>query len=321
ANDVLQQHITLQPLINPDGSPIYPEPLATLPNCVIGNQSVPPATWVNGSINDNIDCLSSINKTHLDAAYNDTVSFLSFTVLLTGALCLIFCIALVFTTWRMAAITHRVINIGLSLAVIISVILSFSVVGLFSDMSGRHGSFGQMVKDDYDSIYYAALLKRYGTNANADESRWLIAMEFGDQASASRWQADWQTNTQQVHTLMANAKANRTWPEEDQPLADMQSNWDQYFAIDGQIRAKANDLTNPKHISDAEALSTGLSNLTFDKFSGAVDGLAQANQGHYDSTYASTQGALALYVILSAVLFPLLGLSAVWGVSRRLKDF
>src|SRR5579885_2798249 len=74
-------------------------------------------------------------------------------------------------------------------------------------------------------------------------------------------------------------------------------------------------------IHDAELLSTGDSNRTFDAFSQAVDALSQANQGHYNMTYAATRGALMLYVALSAILFPLLGLAAVAGIVLRLIDF
>ena len=74
-------------------------------------------------------------------------------------------------------------------------------------------------------------------------------------------------------------------------------------------------------IHDAELLSTGDSNRTFDAFSQAVDALSQANQGHYDTTYASTKDSLTLYMALSAILFPLLGLAATGGIVMRLKDF
>lgn len=102
----------------------------------------------------------------------------------------------------MVVMTHRAVNIGLTLAVLISIIFSITSVMLLAQSSGRHGAFGQMVKDDYDSIYYAALLKKDGTNANADELRWLIALEFNDQAEASRWQQDWQSNTTQIKQLI-----------------------------------------------------------------------------------------------------------------------
>ena len=174
--------------------------------------------------------------------------------------------------------THRILNIGLTLAVIISIIFSIAWVTLLAQSSGRHGAFGQMVKDDYDSIYYAAQLKKDGTNANADESRWLIAMEFGDTTEAARWQQDWQNNTIQVIQLIGRAAANRTSTQEDQPLLDMRASWNKYYQIDGTIRSAAQG----GNIPAAEKISTGISNATFGNFTAAVDRLSQANRDHYN---------------------------------------
>jgi hypothetical protein len=151
----------------------------------------------------------------------------------------------------------------------------------------------------------------------ADESRWLIAMEFNDQAEASRWQQDWQSNTAQVNLLIQRAFANRTWSQEDQPLAAMQANWTQYEQIDSTIRSAA----RKGDIPGAEKISTGISNATFGMFTDAIDRLSQANLDHYNSTLNSSQGALSLYILLSAILFPIIGLCAAWGISRRIKDF
>ncbi len=319
ANDVLLRHINSQVLTRSKDRPTLYDDNALLPNCKPDNQpELQPGAWVASSLQTNIECLSYINKQiHLDAAYSDSQALLRKTNLLIGFFCLLLCLLLVIVGIRMMAITHRIINIGLTLAALVSIIFSILSVAFFASMAGDHGSFGQIVNDDYKSIYYAALLKRDATNANADESRWLIALTFGDQTAASRWQEDWQINTQHVIELMASAQANRTWIEEDQPLADMKDSWNRYFFIDGQIRSAAN--TN--HLIEAESLSTGESNTTFSKFTNAVDALGQANRGHYDGTFQSVQGALLLYIYLSAILFPLIGLCAVWGISQRMKDF
>ena len=280
--------------------------------------------WPLGSLEDNMACLSSINKTHLDAAYDDTVGFLGLAFVLTLLCCLLFCLLLAFTTWRMAATTHRVINLGLTLALLAGLILSIGVVTQFSALGGRHGAFGQMVKDDYGSVYAAALLNHVGNAANADESRWLIAVEFGDQANIDHWQQDWNQNKAQVASLIAAAHANRTYPEEDQPLADMDHYWAQYTSIDPQIRAAATDqsIANPvTRLLNGERISTGISNQAFGNFADAVTRLSAANHAYYVKTYSATAGGLSLFIILSLVLFPLIGLVAAWGVVRRLKEF
>ena len=166
-----------------------------------------------------------------------------------------------------------------------------------------------------------SLHARYATAANADESRWLIAEDFGDQAEINRWQQDWYTNRQRVNTLIQQAVKNKTWPEEVQPLAEMQSYWQTYTSIDPQIRSLATDTANPNHIHDAQVLSTGKSNGSFYGFTSAVDRLSQVNRNYYNKTYATTNTALTDFIPLSLVLFPLIGLLALWGTARRLKYF
>jgi hypothetical protein len=323
ANNVLLERITQQPTVDASGKPVYNE--QGIPSCVIkdplGDRTVAAKGWPLGSIQDNIDCLNSINKGFLDNAYTDTVNFLGYTIVLTLLFCLAFCLLIGFTAWRMAAVTHRFINVGLTIALLVGIVFSFFAVTHLIELSGQHGAYGQMVKDDYDSVYYAAQLKHYGTAANADESRWLIALEFGDQAAADHWQQDWLNNTSRVRMLITRAQDNRTWPEEDQPLAAMQTNWNGYFTIDGHIRAAARNTSDPQRINTAERISTGVSNQTFGKFTDAVDQLSLANRSHFDSTYASEAANLTLYTTLGLVLFPLIGLVAAWGVSRRFKDF
>lgn len=81
ANNVLQKTITLQPTTNSAGLPIFNEPV--VPPCIVRGSSEPGTTWALGSIEDNINCLNEINKTHLDSAYDDTLSFLGGALVVT----------------------------------------------------------------------------------------------------------------------------------------------------------------------------------------------------------------------------------------------
>ena len=321
ASQVLHNKISWQLPQDSSGHTIFPE--ANPPACTLANQggSVPATQWATGSIEDNITCLNNINKGYLDRAYEDTQSFLSGTFALLLLLCGVLTLLLLGGSIYLAATTHRALNVGLAPAFLVCLLLSLSLLSLFGTMMGRHGSFGQAVKDDYDSVYYATQLKRYGTMANADESRWLISLKFNDQNQAQHWQSDWEQNKAQVDTLIARAQHNRTWPEEDQPLDDMYQNWNSYVTIDAQIRSTAKDQNDDQRIANAEALSTGQSNDTFGKFSDAVGSLSHANRSHYDGTVASTQSSLSLYLLLCSILFPLTGIASVWGISRRFQDF
>jgi hypothetical protein len=250
ATNVLNVRITQQPTLDASGSPVYDE--ANIPTCTVESRTIAAKDWPLGSLQQNIDCLSSINKGYLDAAYNATTNTIGITIILIGLLCLAFCGLLLFVTIRMTMLTHRIISAGLVLATLVALVFSSAIVTNFVSMSGQNGAFGMMVKDDYDSVYYAALLKRYGTAANADESRWLIAEDFGDQAEINRWQQDWYVNRLHVNTLIQQAVENQTWPEEVQPLAEMQSYWKTYTSIDPQIRSLATNMANPNRIHDAQ---------------------------------------------------------------------
>lgn len=97
----------------------------------------------------------------------------------------------------------------------------------------------------------------------------------------------------------------------------MQATWNKYYQTDGTIRSTA----RRGDIAGAEKISTGISNATFGTFTDAVDRLSNANRNHYASTLNNTQGALSLYILLSAILFPIIGLCAAWGIAWRMRDF
>jgi hypothetical protein len=294
---------------------------AGIPACTVNNQLVDALTWALSSLHTNLDCLSDINKIQLKDAYDQVSSELGGNLLLAVMGGIALWLLLSFSMLRMILITHRLVNLGLLVALLGSLILGIGVISHFAQLSGQHGDFGQMVNDDYQSIYAAALLKRYGTAANADESRWLIALEYGDKAEAERWQKDWQDNIGQVRVFMDRALRNQTWTEEITPLADMQASWLKYTDIDTKIRLLATNMNDPKRILNAETESTGVSNTAFGNFSDAVDALSRANRLHYDQTFQDASGYLSFFTLACIIIFPVLGLSAVWGIYQRLKDF
>ena len=316
---------------------------ANLSICQSSNHNVRYSSnqWTQGGLSVALDCLSDINHSALETANTDASRFLDGAFWLLLLLGLLLGGLLVFSTGSMMAITHRVINPGLLPAALIALILGVSMLGLVNNLGklGDHtfiradpvanidqagsvdGAFQQMISDDYDSVYDAAILTRYATEANADESRWLIAQEFNDQANVQHWQQDWQDNVNQVQYWMQNAKSNLTWNEEQQSLQNMTTFWGQYTSIDGQIRSDATNQDDPNRLLTAEKLSTGDSNSAFTSFTYAVGQLSAANQNHYNITRDATAQALMVYFVLSLVLFPLAGLLGAWGIWLRLKDF
>jgi hypothetical protein len=325
ASGILHDQISLA-TIGADKIPLDKE--ANLPNCTLANgQTRTPDQWTQGGLTDALDCLSFINYSHLQGAYSDSGNFLGGSTAWIIVLSLLLGLLLLLGTGRMVLTSHRFLNLGLLAATLISLIFSGMAISLLGSLQGTNpvhsqdGAFVQLVQDDYVSVYDAAVLNRTATNANADESRWLIALEFHDQANVAHWQDDWNQSVQQVNTLIQKAQKNQTWQEEIQPLQDMSNNWNTYDTIDGQIRSAAQNQSDPKRLLTAESISTGTSNQAFGQFSGAVTALSNANQSHSNQTFRSINYTLMVYFILSLILFPLTGLLALWGIAIRLKDF
>ncbi len=325
ASGILHDQISLA-TIGADKIPLSKE--ANLPNCTLANgQTRTPDQWTQGGLTDALDCLSFINYSHLQGAYTDTGNFLGSSIAWIVVLSLLLGLLLLAAVGRMSFASHRVINPGLLPAILLAVIFCSMTIGLLNSLQGTNqqhaqdGAFVQLVQDDYVSVYDAAILNRVATDANADESRWLIALEFNDQANVAHWQDDWNQNVQHISSLLDQAQANQTWQEEITPLQNMKSSWHTYSSIDGQMRTAAQNQSNPKRLLTAEGLSTGDSNRAFNRFFTAVTQLAQANQNHYNQTFQGINTTLMVYFLLCLILFPLTGLLALWGIFMRLKDF
>jgi hypothetical protein len=298
--------------------------------------------WSKGSLEQNVACLTSIDKQHLDDAYNQAVEHLGLSLLILSITSILFWLLLIYTILRVTLLTHYVINFTLVLVTLASIIFSVLVIANFAGLYGQHGAFEIMVKDKYDSVYYSALIQEYGTAANADEARWLIAATFNDRDQIVRWQEDWEFNKATVISLillvqensarseqdkaltdMLLVQENSTRLEQDKALTDMQRHWKNYTDIDPQIRAKAGNIYLPlyERIKNAQTLRLDRSNNEFSAFSNAVDKLASVNRADLNSTYDKANGFLTNYVPVCFVLFSLVGILASGSVLRRTRDF
>src|SRR5262249_52294545 len=130
ASEVLHTRITRSPQADPNGSPVIDE--ASIPDCTIGTQVIPAALWPQGSLRQNIDCFNFVNKSYLDRAYESTTGYLGLSLALVSVSSLAICALLLFATWRMATITHRLINLGLTLALLGGLAQSIAVASRFA---------------------------------------------------------------------------------------------------------------------------------------------------------------------------------------------
>jgi hypothetical protein len=306
AENVLTQHISTEPL------PAY-EPIASLPSCTFPgtNQTASAAIWTQGSLQTQVRCLAAINQAHLQQAYSDSLTFLTGSSFLVAVASLIFVLLLVTALARTIRLSRRRIQMLLSLAVLLALgACVYSCTTLFS-LAGNTGAFHRMVISDRVSIDAAARIRDYGTTANADESRYLIAENFNDASAIVRWQDDWNTNSAQVMTDMRVAKNNITYhPAEDNAYAGMAHWWSEYLQQDANIRSaiKNSNPQDPNRALPAQEISTGVSDKDFGSFLDATNQLAQVNQHDYEQTLTEVQNLLGYASLLVLILLPLSGL-------------
>ena len=292
-----------------------------IPSCDVDTAILPGTDWPFDTLEYTMRCLSKTNKVHLDNAFNETLGEQRKNLIVAIICGVLLCGFLLATTWRMATVTHRIVNPGLTLALLLGIAGSSLEVYRFYYFSGKDGLFHIMVQDAYESYYRSIHLKQYALAANADESRWLVAKAFDDEQAATRWYQDWQFRTSRVQDDIQKLKAQRTWPAEDAPLRDLANNWTAYAATDRQIRATASNVADPAHIVNAERLSTGASNTTFAGVLDAADRLAAINYTMYNGAQQRITASINSLAQIGLWLFCLAALAAAGGIYARWKDF
>jgi hypothetical protein len=304
ATNILHQHITLTAYNEPD-----------VPSCTINGQVLAAQVWPTGSIEQNMDCLSTISKSHLDAAYDDTVKFVGISLGLVFGLCIYSCIIIVWTTWNMASITHRVINPGLLAALLIALLFTGIVLADFDAMYGLNGDFA-VIKYNYQTVYNAASLKRYAAAADADQARWLLALKFKDPHANERYQ-EWQADTHRVTTLLQTIATGTASAQANQLLVRLHADWQQYNTVSAGI----NSAQTPSNVTNAETQHIAGAGQAINGFTSTVDRFSLLNYNSYATRFAAAKARLTLLTTWCAVAFLLSGLLGLWGITRKLKEF
>ena len=289
-----------------------------LPSCTLNGQEViGPQTWPNSGIETNMLCLSSLGKGQEDIAYQDTVSFFGISLGIVFGLSIYSCIFLVWTTWSMATITRKFFNLGL-IAALLVVLFSTTIVLMDFDAIYGHNGYFSVVDNAYNNVYTAGTLQQEGTQAQANQARWLAALSFHDGTSASQWQQDEQSKSQQVtttlHTLSTGSQSSQTLPL----IAKIQQDWHQYTTQVGTVTQLAGSASS---LNAAENLYINEASPTFQTFILDVQQFSQANTSNYQGILNEAGDRLSQLTTLWAIIFPVLGVIGAWGVSRRLKEF
>ncbi|HEY3992476.1 MAG TPA: hypothetical protein VGM01_06295 [Ktedonobacteraceae bacterium] len=292
-----------------------------LPSCTLHGRGVlGPQTWPTSGIETNMLCLSSLGKQQEDSAYQDTVSFFGISLGIVFGLSIYSCIFLVWTSWSMATVTRKFFNLGL-IAALLVVLFSTTIVLMDFDAIYGHNGYFSVVDNAYNNVYTAGALQQEGTQAQANQARWLTALNYHDQTSANQWQQDEQSQSQQVVTLLHTLSTNSSDAQDTSLIAQMQQDWKEYTTQVGEITQLVNAPGTASYLGAAENLHTNGVSSTMQIFIHDVQQFSQANTNNYTNILIQAGERLSQLTTLWAIIFPILGVLGAWGVSRRLKDF
>ncbi len=290
-----------------------------LPSCMLDGQVLGPQTWPDEGIEKNMLCLSALGKPRLDTAYQDTVSFFGISLGIVFGLSIYSCIFIIWATWSMVTTTHKLFNLGLTVALLVTLFSTTIVLGDFDAIYGYKGDFSVIARA-YNNVYTTGILEQESAQVQADQARWLEALSFHD-PNANQWGQDGQAKSQQVATLLRTLSASSQPSQATPLLAKIQQDWSQYNAQAGQVAELANSAGSASSISQAESLHINGASAAFQTFTGDVQQLSALNKSDYAGIFADARDRLALLTTWWAIVFPVLGVIGAWGIVGRLKDF
>lgn len=292
------------------------------------------------TITDNIACLNDTNRTALKQSYTDVMGEIEWSLRVTFICSMLLCVLLLTTIGRLATITHRLIDVGLILALLThlsySVLITVDLWTLYCPANSPYGTGLGLSQNDawtqhclnstlyransiaYDNAYGAASFKRYGTIAHASQLTWLLAKRLNEPT------IDWQRTSDEA-VIQANNRLNHLNGKQQndgmaEQIAMVQKAWDDYSHHNQQVRDLV-ESNQPDSFRAAQELSIGASHQAFGAYLQQVDMLKQRNNILSADLFNHVQRRLARYRNLSAMVHTLTGLIVAVSIFRRLQDF
>ncbi|HEY0754595.1 MAG TPA: hypothetical protein VGD98_11575 [Ktedonobacteraceae bacterium] len=294
---------------------------ANLPRCTTVNQQFSSQSWPNAGIETNMLCLSTLGKANLDNASTNMKRFFGISLGIVFGLSIYSCIFLLWATWNMVTVTRKLFNPGLILALLVALFSTTIVLADFDGIYGPTGSFA-MIANDHNYVYATSALEQEGARVQADEARWLAALNAHDLTSANLWQNDQKDTSAQFTSKLHDDLINPLQTSADAPLlTQAQQDWTMYSTQISQVTQKASTANNPTAIGDGEALYAGTTTLTFQNLMNDLQRFSKVKTSDYQSILTATNQILIGLSIWLVIAFPVLGVVGAWGISRRLKDF
>jgi hypothetical protein len=193
-------------------------------------------------------------------------------------------------------------------------------------------------EDSYNSLLSLRLARALLYGANSDESRYLL-----DPANQSIHESAFRTKTNQVfghsdnpdvlkraiknliakqpepdeQSYFAKAINNITFAKERQPMTEMMQKYQEYLAIDQQIR----DLVANKQQQAAVTLCLGKSNDAFDAMKKAMDDVKVVNEDIAKDVEQRATDQLANFEVKATIALGVMATLVFFGLQPRLREY
>ncbi|WP_310425783.1 hypothetical protein [Chamaesiphon sp. VAR_48_metabat_135_sub] len=282
--------------------------------------------------------LSQVNFNYLETAYTGqkfTNGGISLLISVVGLVQIgILVVIQIFLYQRM----RRILNLPLLGATAISIIFLGHTVGSFV---GAASNLKIAKEDAFNSLYALRQMRSLSYKANADESRYLLdrsnailhEQSFNDKVNKivvippsqsidsiiANTQAG-QSN-QGLSGLLADALNNITFTGEKELAIDTFKSFNEYIAIDKQIR----QLYRSGKIAEAIALCVGTkqgeSNWAFDRYRNFQTRLIDLNKKEFDQNIEIGNSRLTYFEVIATIALISIAILTLMGLRPRLMEY
>lgn len=274
--------------------------------------------WPKGSLHLNLTCLGWINQAQMGAAFGDARSSLDTGWYVLLGLEVPLALFLLLATFRMIFISRRVFNPGLTLALVGGLALGFVTLTTLASLSS---SVWNLVREEYEALYQVADLKQRAMAAHASHARWLLAQQANQPEAAEAALADWQQQRVSLSLSLADVSLIAAPYGFGKPESPLPTVWQSYADVQQAHLDELGARADRAQVQAAMGPALEVSNRTFRAFLAEVDTLNNDTQMRYRMQHQGIEATLTQYRLYSMLLFPLVGLLALWGIALRLRDF
>jgi hypothetical protein len=282
--------------------------------------------------------LSQVNFNYLETAYAGqrfTNGGISLLIAIVGLVQIgILVVIQIFLYRRM----RRILNLPLLSATAIAIIFLGHTIGSFV---GATSNLKIAKEDAFNSLYALRQMRSLSYKANADESRYLLdrsnaighEQSFNDKVNKIVVIPSGQsiesivTNTKagkptpKLTGLLANVLNNITFAGEQELAIDTFKSFNEYLAIDKQIR----QLYRSGKVAEAIALCVGTkqgeSNWAFDRYRNFQTHLIDLNKKEFEQNIGIGNSRLAYFEIIAAIALISIAILTLMGLRPRLMEY